>query len=301
VAGVERSRGLASAPVTWGVWERTANGDGLVPASLLLDTVVELGYGGIELGPPGYLETQALAGSGLELVGGFAPLHLDDEGAFQVDVAEWLEPIATALAETGKRGPVVLADAGTPERLAGAGRPDEQARTALTGDRLARALERVSRAAERCRARGVDAVFHHHTATYVETPEEIAALVEQTDVPLCFDTGHAAVGGGDPLELARIHAKRIGHLHVKDVDGALLARVRSGEVPLERAWGDGIFCPFGEGIVDLNAVLALPELQDFEGWIVLEQDRVAVRVDDLPAVRAVEEANLRYVEEALAA
>jgi inosose dehydratase len=296
---VERSRGLASAPVTWGVWERTTGRDDLVPASLLLRTVVELGYTGIELGPPGYLEPQALADSGLELVGGFAPLHLDDEEAFTADVTDWLDPIAAALAETGRRGPVVLADAGTPERLAGAGRPEEQARTALAGDRLTRALERVSRAAERCRARGVDAVFHHHTATYFETPEEIGVLVEQTDVPLCFDTGHAAVGGGDPLELARAYAKRIGHLHLKDVDGALLDRVRSGEVPLEQAWGDGIYCPFGEGIVDVRAVVALPELQDFDGWVVLEQDRVAVRVGDLPAVRAVEEANLRYVAEAI--
>jgi inosose dehydratase len=297
---VERSRGLASAPVTWGVWERTTGRDDLVPATLLLRTVVGLGYAGIELGPPGYLEVQALTESGLELVGGFAPLHLDDDEAFNADLIEWLDPITAALADTGTRGPVVLADAGTPERLAGAGRPDEQARTTLAGDRLKRALERVSRAAERCSARGVDAVFHHHTATYVETPEEIAAFVERTDVRLCFDTGHAAVGGGDPLELARTYANRIGHLHLKDVDPVLLGRVRAGEVSLEQAWGDGIFCPFGAGMVDVRGVLALPELQAFEGWIVLEQDRVAVGVGDLPVVREVEEANLRYVREALA-
>lgn len=298
---MERSRGLASAPVTWGVWERTTGRDDLVPAGLLLDTVAGLGYAGIELGPPGYLDPQALAESGLELVGGFAPLHLDDEEAFRADVTVWLDPIAAALAETGKRGPVVLADAGSPERLAGAGRPGDQARTSLKGDRLSRALERVSQAAERCRARGVDAVFHHHTATYVETPEEIAALVEQTDVSLCFDTGHAAVGGGDPLELARTYATRIGHLHMKDVDPVLLGRVRAGDVSLEQAWGGGIFCPFGEGMVDLRGVLALPELQEFDGWIVLEQDRVAVRVGELPAVRAAEASNLHYVREALAA
>ena len=298
---MERSRGLASAPVTWGVWERTTGRDDLVPAELLLRTVAELGFAGIELGPPGYLTTEALHASGLELVGGFAPLHLDDAEAFEADVAEWLEPIASALAETGGRGPVVLADAGTPERSAGAGRPDEQARTALTGDRLARALERVSQAAERCRARGVDAVFHHHAATYIETPDEIAALVAQTDVSLCFDTGHAAVGGGDPLELMRTYAKRIGHLHLKDVDPELLARVRAGDLPWDRAWGDGIFCPFGEGMVDVRGALALPELQDFDGWIVLEQDRVAVRAGDVPSVRAVEEANLRYLQGALVA
>lgn len=296
---MERSRGVASAPVTWGVWERTTGRDDLIPAGRLLETVAELGFTGIELGPPGYLDPQALAESGLQLVGGFAPLHLDDEDAFSTDIAEWLDPIVAALAETGGRGPVVLADAGTPERLAGAGRPDEQARTALRGHRLARALERVSQAAERCRSRGIDAVFHHHTATYFETPEEIAALVDQTDVPLCFDSGHAAVGGGDPLELARTYASRIGHLHLKDVDPVRLASVRGGAVSLEQAWGDGIFCPFGEGMVDLRGVLALPALQGFDGWIVLEQDRVSVRASDLPSVRAVEEANLRYVREAL--
>jgi inosose dehydratase len=298
---LDRARGIASAPVSWGVWERTAGSTDLVPAQELLRTVAELGFTGIELGPPGYLASPELVRSGLDLVGGFAPLHLDDEEAFAVDVAEWLDPIATALAETGRGGPVVLADAGSPERLAGAGRPEEQARTALAGDRLARALERVEQAAERCHAQGVDAVFHHHAATYVETPEEIAALVEHTDVPLCFDTGHAAAGGGDPLELMRAYAGRIGHLHLKDVDPSLLARVRSGETSWDAAWGDGIFCSFGEGMVDVRAALALPELQAFDGWIVLEQDRVNVRGADLAAVRAVEEANLRHVQEALAA
>jgi inosose dehydratase len=298
---MERLRGLASAPVTWGVWERSSDRDDRVPADLLLGTVAGLGFAGIELGPPGYLDADALRGSGLELVGGFAPLHLDDEDAFTSDIAGWLDPIAAALVETGKRGPVVLADAGTPERLAGAGRPDEQARTALTGDRLARALDRVMRAAERCRAHGVEAVFHQHTGTYFERPEEIAPVIDETDVSLCFDTGHAAVGGGDPLELARAYATRIGHLHLKDVDPVLLARVRSGDVALEQVWGAGIFCPFGEGLVDVRAVVALPELQEFDGWIVLEQDRVSVGVDDLAAVRAVEEANLRFVRQALAA
>jgi inosose dehydratase len=296
---LERSRGLASAPVTWGVWERTTERDDLVPADRLLETVAGLGFAGIELGPPGYLDAAALEASGLALVGGFAPLHLADEEAFRIDLEEWLDPIAEALAATGAAGPVVLADAETPVRLAGAGRPDEQARTALAGDELARALERVDLAAERCRARGVDAVFHHHTATYFETAEELAALVDGSDVPLCFDTGHAAVGGGDPVELARAFAGRIGHLHLKDVDPALLARVRAGELTLERAWDEGLFCPFGEGMVDLRAVLDLPELGSFDGWVVLEQDRVAVRVGDLDGVRAVEEANLRYVREVL--
>jgi hypothetical protein len=40
---------LATAPVTWGVWERTTGRDDLVPAELLLETFVRLGYTATEL------------------------------------------------------------------------------------------------------------------------------------------------------------------------------------------------------------------------------------------------------------
>jgi inosose dehydratase len=296
---------LASAPVTWGVWERTTGRDDLIPPEELLAAVAGLGYTGIELGPPGYFGSDgaeaaaALEAHGLDLVGGFAPLRFEDPEGFAEDVAVWLDPIVDALEATGARGPVVLAGAETPERVAAAGRPDEQARAALDADTFARAMERVNEAADRCLARGVGAAFHHHTATPIETPAEIAGLLESTDVDICFDTGHALVGGGDPVEVARMCGARITHLHLKDVDGARLARVRDGDVDLDQAWADGIFCPFGDGVVDFDAVLALPELQAFAGWVVLEQDRVAVRRSDLPAVRAIEQGNLEVVVAAL--
>jgi len=109
-------------------------------------------------------------------------------------------------------------------------------------------------------------------------------------VKLCFDTGHTVVGGGDPVELARSARDRIAHLHLKDVDPRMLERVRDGEASVDEAWERGLFCPFGEGSVDFGAVLA--ELDGFEGWTVVEQDRVAVRVGDLESVRAVEARNL---------
>ena len=287
---------FASAPVSWGVWEHTADRDDLIPAAVLLETVRALGFAGIELGPPGYLDAAALADNGLELVGGFAPLHFADEDAYRSDLSVWLDPIVEILAATGSRGPAVLAYAESTERLAAAGRPSQLEAAALPPDAFARAAERINACVERVRSAGVDVVFHPHTATYVETPAEIAALLEQTDVGLCFDTGHTLVGGGDPVEIARLCGPRIEHLHLKDVDGALLERVRLGEIGLAQAWADGLFCPFGEGDVDLAAVLALPELASFDGWTVLEQDRVAVRLEDLAAVRAVEEHNLAVAE-----
>jgi len=137
-------------------------------------------------------------------------------------------------------------------------------------------FERVNDAVERCRSREVPVVFHHHAATYVESPQEIEALLVQTDVAICYDSGHALSGGGNPVEVLRMCRDRVEHVHLKDVDPA-----------------SGVFCPFGEGAVDFGAILG--ELNGYDGWTVLEQDRIAVRVADLEAVRAVEERNLAVV------
>jgi len=293
---------LASAPCTWGVWERTVGRDDLVPPDRMLDTVRGLGYTGIELGPPGYFGddprtvARTLEPYGLELVGAFVPLRIGDEDGFRDDLA-FLDRTIEILAAAGARGPVVLAGDENAVRLASAGRPDAVRQAALSPDDFRRAAERVELAAQRALDRGVVAVFHPHTATYVESPAEVAALLDATDpdiVKLCLDTGHTLVGGGDPVELARTARGRIAHLHLKDVDPRVLEHVRSRELTVEQAWEQGLFCPFGEGAVDFAAVLAA--LEGFEGWAVVEQDRVAVLLDDLEGVREVEVRNLAVLE-----
>jgi inosose dehydratase len=295
---------LASAPCTWGVWERTIGRDDLIPPERMLETVRSLGYTGIELGPPGYFGDDAatvlrrLEPYGLELVGAFAPLRIADEDGFREDFA-FLDRTIDILAATGGRGPVVLAGDENDIRLGAAGKPDAVRATSLAGDAFLRAAERIQRAAQRALDRGVPAAFHPHTATYIESAEEVARLLEATDpnvVKIAFDTGHTVVGGGDPVQLARLARDRITHLHLKDVDTDVLARVRSNELTVELAWEQGLFCPFGEGAVDFGAVLR--ELAPFAGWAVVEQDRVAVQPDDLETVRAVELRNLAVVERA---
>ena len=125
-------------------------------------------------------------------------------------------------------------------------------------------------------------------------------MLARTDVALCVDTGHTVVGGGDPVAFARRHADRLRHVHVKDVDGAVLERLRRGELDMDEAWPLGIFCEFGSGVVPLREFLALPEVRTLHGFGVIEQDRVAVTIDDMPAVRAADQRNRRFVEEALA-
>ena len=265
----------------------------------------ELGYRGIELGPPGFFGDDSgevagrLARHRLELVGAFAPLRIADEDGFHDDLA-FLDRTIDILAAAGARGPVVLAADENETRLAAAGRPDAVREAALPRDEFRRTAERVERAARRALDRGVAATFHPHTGTHVETPAEVASLLDNTDpeiVKICFDTGHTVVAGGDPVELARTARDRIAHLHLKDVDLRVLDRVRARELDVKQAWEQGLFCAFGEGAVDFGAVLAV--LAPFDGWIVIEQDRVAVRVDDLGSVRDVEVRNLEVVRQAI--
>ena len=151
---------FASAPCTWGVWERTVDRHDLIPPDRMLEAVRGLGYDGIELGPPGYLgdEPEAVARTlapyGLELVGAFAPLRIADADGFHDDL-EFLDRTVEILAGTGARGPLVLAG-GRERRPPGRRRPTgRSARDALPPDELRRAAERVELAAHRALDRGV--------------------------------------------------------------------------------------------------------------------------------------------------
>jgi Xylose isomerase-like TIM barrel len=88
------------------------------------------------------------------------------------------------------------------------------------------------------RSRGFEPTFHHHTGTYVEAPWEIERLLELTDIGLLLDTGHLAVGGGDPAQALRDWGERIDHVHVKDVRGDVLEGVIADRADMTEAGGE---------------------------------------------------------------
>ena len=171
---------------------------------------------------------------------------------------------------------LVLSDATAqvPERTAKAGRiasadglqADQWNVVAAGADRIARAV---------FEAAGLPTVFHHHCATYVETPDEIDALMRRTSpdtLGLCLDTGHATYGGGDPVELISRYADRIRHVHFKDCSPSIAARAREQRWDYLSAIRHGLFCELGEGAVDFRGVLAKLRGIGYDGWIVVEQD-----------------------------
>jgi inosose dehydratase len=294
---------IATAPVSWGIWEMTIDRPDLIPAELFLETIVDMGYTATETGPPGYFAADGAAAAeragrhGVELIATFLPLRLDDADGFAEDLRA-LDRTVEVLEATGG-GVVLLADMETPERARAAGSAERRHATAWDAETVERAAERLQSAAEIVRGRGLDVALHPHAATHVESAEETDQMLSRTDIGLCIDTGHTIVGGGDPGDLVCRYGGRLRHLHLKDVDGAVLSRLQAGELDMDEAWPEGIFCEFGAGVVPLREFLALPDVRSFDGYAVIEQDRVAVTVDDMAAVRAADERNHRFVADAL--
>ena len=288
---------VANAPCSYGAFEVTVGRLPNVPdAEEVLAAIASGGYEGTELGPPGYLGDgwvlrERLERHGLELVAGFVPIRFSEREHIDEGLAT-LEGTLDLFDAAGARARPVLADAGSPEQWAHLGR-----RAALDEAGWRALADGVARAAELARGRGFEPTFHHHTASHVETPPEIERLLELTDVGLLLDTGHLALGGGDPVQALRDWRERIDHVHVKDYRRSVLEAVIADRVGMEEAWRRGVFCEVGAGDLDLDTFVAELAASGYEGWLVVEQDRIP-RTDEDPADAAeAQRRNRRWLAE----
>jgi inosose dehydratase len=271
---------VANAPLSYGAFEMTVGTDFAVPEpEPVLEAIAAAGYAGTDLGPPGYLGEgevlrERLAANGLELVGGFVPMRFSEDPGFDEDRAGLRHTLDLFDAAGAAGARPVLCDAGGPERVANPGRGGEDASLPLGDARWRVLAANVQRAAEESQRRGYEPVFHHHTSTYVEGTGEIERLLEDTDVPLLLDSGHLAVAGGDPVAGLRDWSDRVGAVHIKDVRLDVLETVKAERADTLTAWRRGLFCALGEGDVDLDGFCAELTRRAYDGWVVVEQDRV---------------------------
>src|SRR5215207_177181 len=256
------ARRVAGAPISWGVCEVPGWGPQL-PAERVLAEMAGLGLTATELGAPGFLPSDPralLAEYGLALVGGFVPLVLhepscDDAYATAGEIAAMLSAagadvfVAAAVMDAGWSAPAPL---------------DDAQRTRLAGN-LAGIAELVA-------GHGLTFALHPHAGTLVESAADVDRLLATTDVGWCLDTGHLLIGGGDPVAFVRDHPDRIVHVHLKDVDAAVAARYRAGELTLMGATQAGLFRPLGRGDASIAEVLDELDAHGYERWLVVEQD-----------------------------
>jgi inosose dehydratase len=275
---------VANAPCSWGALEFNWAGS-RPPFAQVLDEMASTGYIGTELGQWGFMPTEPdalrseLGERGLSLVGAFVPVRLTVEDDYQSGVDEAVRVGGLLAASAGSTPFVVLSDATArdPERtrIAGRVRPEDRLDD-KSWDTVARGANRIANAVKE--ATGLRTVFHHHCATFVETPHEIDELLSRTDpslLGLCLDTGHCAFGGGDPVKTLERWRDRVWHVHLKDCDPAVKAQSARESWDYQQSVGHGVFCELGKGSVDFRAVLSLLRSTGYDGWLVVEQDVLA--------------------------
>ncbi|MGH3324120.1 MAG: sugar phosphate isomerase/epimerase family protein [Streptomyces sp.] len=286
---------VANAPVSYGIYAPDAAPLG--PDDLLAG-FARAGYTGTDSGPLGYLGTgeelrTRLTRHGQGLAGGWVDLRYGDPDGFAADLPgldRALELFASVPVADRRFAPrPTLACPADPARFAAPGTPVDPA-LQLTEERWPAFAADVQRAADRCRERGLEPVFHHHLGTAVETPAETRRLLELTDVALCLDTAHWWLAGGDPVQAVREWGPRIRQVHVKDSSRATHAEVRRTGGDLWRVVGEGGFRALGEGDIDIAAFLAALREADYEGWLVVEQDALPAG-QDLDRIAADQRAN----------
>jgi inosose dehydratase len=270
----EPSLRLATAPVTWGV--DVAGAPANPPWRRVLDEIAASGIGALELGPVGYLPEdatllrEALRSRGLTAVGSFISEDLHDPGALR-EVIGMARRACRAIA-AAEGSVLVIIDRPRGQRAAAAGRSGASRRLeAASWYTMLGAIERVAAIADDF---GLRAAVHPHAGTYLEYEDEVDRLLEHSDVGLCLDTGHLAYAGLVAHEAIARYGNRLAHLHLKDIDGTVLARVTRGNVGFSEAVAQGIFCPLGRGIVDLGAALEALDAVGYQGFATIEQDRV---------------------------
>lgn len=130
-------------------------------------------------------------------------------------------------------------------------------------------------------------VYHHHMGTVIQAEADLERLLAGVpEMLLLLDAGHLAFAGIDPVGVARRHADRIGHVHLKSVRAEVAAQVRREGWSFYRAVANGVFTVAGDGCVNYPEIFRMLARADYRGWLVVEAEEDPVKVPALPKARA---------------
>lgn len=277
---------IGTAPDSWGVW--FPDDDKQTPWNRFLDEVAEAGYHYIELGPYGYLPTDAahlkdeIAARGLEVSAGtvFTAFHRESD---QEREATWeqVHRVAKLTQEVGGEHVVVIPamwrDDVTGEAVENEQLSAEQWNRLFAGhDELGKVLQEQY---------GLKQEFHSHADAHVCDHGQIERFLEGTDpdfVNLCLDTGHAEYGGASSAELIRRYPDRIGYMHLKQVDPSVMEIVRRDNLTWAAANRAGVMVEPPAGAPDLAEVIDELEKLQRSLYCIVEQDMYPVDSFEVP-------------------
>lgn len=274
------------APDSWGVWNPQ---DPVQPEpQQYLREIAEAGYHFTELGPFGYLGTDAsalrenLARHDLSLTGGtvFTALH---HGPAALEEA-WsaTRPVAELLRELGAKDLIVIPEQWERDEsgaVVSARHFDAQQWQAMCAghDELGRLL---------LEEYGIRQQFHSHADSPVGTADQVTRLTEGTNpsyLNLCLDTGHFAYYHGNCLDLVRRFRDRIGYLHLKQIEPSVRDEVLEQDIDFATAVQRGVMAEPPRGEPALAPVLAEAARTTPDIFAIVEQDMYPLSDVSIPA------------------
>lgn len=289
---------IGTAPCSWGVW--WADGTpSKTPWNVFLDEAAEGGYKALEMGPDGYLPTDVeqlrdeLSRRGLTICAGTACYEFANMRSF-ADARERVDALCKRLTAFDAKYLVTMD--GSPMGYYG------EFKQQLTADDWTRYYTMFREMGQFTREQyGIETVFHQHNKTLIETEAELVRIMEDSQLKLCFDTGHYAVVNGSwqagdrcALDFMRKYADQIPYLHFKNVNGAVRRRILEEHLAPGDPEGQDVMCDLPDGIIDYVAFKDLLEELHFEGIGIIEQD-----VPNCTTEQAYEKAkkNLHYLQQ----
>lgn len=260
-------------PIAWANDDMPELG-GDTPLASILKDIQELGFEGVELG--GKFPRDAatlkplLQGYGLDLIGGWYSGSLLEQDA-EAEIAA-LQPHLALLKAMGS---TVFVFAETSNAVHGNRNVPLTGTPRLSGNEWGLFGSRMTAVADYIQAQGLRFAYHHHLGTVVERPEDLQAFLDNTgeSVGLTLDTGHAALGGVDPLDVIRDNPQRVVHVHCKDVRWEAFAKAKDGKSSFLDGVLAGVFTVPGDGGLDYAAIMRALKAIDYSGWIVIEAEQ----------------------------
>jgi inosose dehydratase len=145
----------------------------------------------------------------------------------------------------------------------------------------------LDRAAKYAKDQGMQLSYHPHVGTCVMTVKETERLLDSTNpdyVGLCLDTAHLRYGGttqNELVELTKKYAKRITHVHLKNVRRAVLPVAVNKNYSFYEAIESGIFTVPGdpEGELDLDPIMQILKDVGYSRWMVIEAEQDPTKAD----------------------
>lgn len=152
-----------------------------------------------------------------------------------------------------------------------------------TTDDYQRVADVANQVGSMAHAAGLRCSWHQHWGTIFERPEAFDALMALTDpelVRFCPDTAQLTMGDFDVLATFRKYARRIGFVHVKDLDvnrpwditgarGGPSTWSDTGAYHVDSKWR---FVEMGRGRIDFRPLLAVLREAGYDGWLLDDLD-----------------------------